>query len=87
MRRKMTQTFSAVLESKNQVKNITLSDDIHQKVFFEANLGVLEKVNFTDGLVMEIVGDKGVLRIDLPVETLLKEIGKKHSNAPREDSQ
>lgn len=66
----MIQTFSAVLDSKKQVKNITLSDDIHQKVFFEADIGQLVQVKFTEGLLLEVIGTKGVLRIDLPVETL-----------------
>lgn len=66
----MKQTFSAVLDSKKQIKNITITDDIHQKVFFEADIGQLEQVKFTEGLLLEIVGTKGVLRIDLPIETL-----------------
>jgi hypothetical protein len=72
----MKQTFSAVLDSKKQVKNITLTDDIHQKVFFEADIGQLEEVKFTEGLLLEIIGSKGVLRIDLPLEKLVKEVEK-----------
>ena len=72
----MKQTFSAVLDSKKQVKNITLSDDVNQKVFFEADIGQLEQVKFTEGLLLEIVGKKGVLRIDLPIETLRKVVEK-----------
>ena len=72
----MRQTFSAVLDSKKQVKNITLSDNVNQKVFFEADIGQLEEVKFTEGLLLEVVGTKGVLRIDLPVETLRKIVEK-----------
>ena len=72
----MRQTFSAVLDSKKQVKNITLTDNIHQKVFFEADIGQLEQVKFTEGLLLEVIGTKGVLRIDLPVETLRKIVEK-----------
>ena len=72
----MSQTFSAVLDSKKQVKNITLSDNVNQKVFFEADIGQLEQVKFTEGLLLEVVGTKGVLRIDLPVETLRKVVEK-----------
>ena len=72
----MKQTFSAVLDSKKQVKNITITDDIHQKVFFEADIGQLEQVKFTEGLLLEVVGTNGVLRIDLPVETLRKVVEK-----------
>ncbi len=72
----MRHTFSAVLDSKKQVKNITLTDDVHQKVFFEADIGQLEQVKFTEGLLLEVIGTKGVLRIDLPVETLRKVVEK-----------
>ena len=72
----MRQTFSAVLDSKKQVKNITLSDNVNQKVFFEADIGQLEEVKFTEGLLLEVVGTKGVLRIDLPVERLRKVVEK-----------
>ena len=72
----MRQTFSAVLDSKKQVKNITLSDNVNQKVFFEADIGQLEEVKFTEGLLLEVVGTKGVLRIDLPVEKLRKVVEK-----------
>jgi hypothetical protein len=71
----MKQTFSATLESKEQVKNISLTEDLYQKVFFEADLGKLKQVKFTDGLLLEVVGTKGVLRIDMPVEALRKAIG------------
>ena len=72
----MRQTFSAVLDSKKQVKNIILSDELHQKVFFEADIGHLVQVKFTEGLLLEIVGTKGVLRIDLPIEVLRKAVEK-----------
>ena len=74
-KRPMKQTFSATLDSKEQVKNISLTEDIYQKVFFEADLGKLKQVKFTDGLLLEVVGTKGVLRIDMPVEALRKAIG------------
>jgi hypothetical protein len=72
----LRQTFSVVLDSKQQVKNIILSDEIHQKVFLEADIGQLEKVKFTEGIVLEVVGTKGVLRIDLPIEVLRKAVEK-----------
>ncbi len=66
-----------MLDSKKQVKNITLTDDINQKVFFEADIGQLEQVKFTEGLLLEIIGTNGVLRIDLPEETMRKLLKKK----------
>ena len=72
----MKQSFSAVLDSKTQVKNITLTEDKHQKVFLEANIGELKHVKFTEGLLLEIIGSEGVLRIDLPLEELVKALAK-----------
>jgi hypothetical protein len=72
----LRQTFSVVLDSKQQVKNIILSEELHQKVFLEADIGQLEKVKFTEGIVLEVVGTKGVLRIDLPIEVLRKAVEK-----------
>ena len=46
------------------------------EVFFEADIGQLEQVKFTEGLLLEVIGTKGVLRIDLPVETLRKVVEK-----------
>jgi hypothetical protein len=73
----MKQTFSAVLDSKKQVKNMTLSDDPNQKVFFEADIGQLEHVCCTEGQLLEVIGTKGVLRIDLPLETIRKLVDEK----------
>ncbi len=70
----MKQTFSATLDSKKQIKNISLTEDLYQKVFFEADLGKLVQVKFTEGLLLEVVGTKGVLRIDMPIEALRKAI-------------
>jgi len=70
----MKQTFSATLDSKEQIKNISLTEDLYQKVFIEADLGKLKQVKLTEGLLLEIVGSKGVLRIDMPVEALKKAI-------------
>ena len=72
----MIQSFSAVLDSKKQVKSIMLTEDKHQKVFLEANIGQLEQVKFTEGLLLEIIGSEGVLRIDLPLEALVQAVAK-----------
>ena len=72
----MKQSFSAVLDSKNQVKNITITEDKHQKVFLEAYIGQLMEIKFTEGLLLEIIGSEGILRIDLPLEALVKAVSK-----------
>ena len=70
----MKQTFSVTLDSKEQLKNVSLTEDLYQKVFIEADLGILKQVKFTEGLLLEIIGTKGVLRIDMPEELIRKAI-------------
>ena len=76
----MSHTFSAVLDSKKQVKNIILSGELNQKVFFEADIGQLVQVKFAEGIVLEVIGTTGVLRIDLPIEVLLKAVEKQRGS-------
>ncbi len=57
--------FSIELESKANLKNITLSNGGHENVLIEGTIGQLKHAAFTDGVVLEVVCDKGVLRINL----------------------
>ena len=64
--------FSIELESKASLKNATLaSSDGNEGVLIEGTVGRLKRVGFVDDVVLEVVGNKGVLRINLKE----KEIG------------
>ena len=57
--------FSIELESKANLKNVTLSNGSHENVLIEGIIGQLKHATFTDGVVLEVVCDKGILRINL----------------------
>jgi hypothetical protein len=57
--------FTVEMKSKSHVKNISISDEAHDRVLFEGNLGELKKISLAEGDVLELVGVNGVLRVDL----------------------
>ena len=66
--------FSVELNSKVSLKNVTLSNGNHENVLVEGTIGELQRAEFSEGIVLEVVGDKGILRINLtPDEIRQKE--------------
>ncbi len=61
----MEHTFTVEMRSKSHVKSISISDEAHDRVLFEGNLGELTKISLAEGDVLELVGVNGVLRVDL----------------------
>ncbi len=58
--------FSIELRSKANLKNVTLNNGgTHENVLIEGSIGQLHHATFVDGVVLEVVCDKGVLRINL----------------------
>ena len=53
------------LKSKVNLKNITITNGGHENVLVEGTIGNLQHAVFNDDLVLEVIGDKGVLRINL----------------------
>ena len=66
--------FSIEMESKRHVKNISISDEAHDRVLFEGNIGELEELSMVDERVLEIRGSNGLLRVDVTVGELDKMI-------------
>ena len=58
-------SFSIELNSKVNIKNITLNNDSHENAVIEGTIGELEHAEFVEDMVLEILGKKGVLRIDI----------------------
>ncbi len=65
--------FSVVLNSKSCLKNASLADDNHESILVEGTIGELLHAEFTEGVVLEVVGDKGVLRINLSQKEIKSE--------------
>jgi len=68
----MGNVFSVEMKSKSHVKNITISDEAHDRVLFEGDLGELEEVAFIGGSMLEVRGSNGVLRVELGEEKTRK---------------
>ena len=69
---KIEHAFSIVMNSKEHVRSITLNDKNRGCVMFEGALGELEEINMVDGVMIEIRGTYGILRIDLTESELLR---------------
>ncbi|MGD0646201.1 MAG: hypothetical protein ABSA75_14965 [Candidatus Bathyarchaeia archaeon] len=67
-------SFSVELKSKANLKNITLNNDIQENAVIEGTIGKLEHAGFVEDMVLEVMGRKGVLRIDIS-ETEIKRKG------------
>ena len=65
-------TFSVEMRSKSHVKSISISDEAHDRVLFEGNLGELLELSFAEGGVLEFMGVNGVLRVAVTEEQLRK---------------
>lgn len=70
--RRVEHSFSVEMRSKRYVKSISISDEAHDRVLFEGNLGELVELSLVEGDVLEFIGVNGVLRIDLTEERLRK---------------
>jgi hypothetical protein len=55
---------SIELKSRKYVKNLTLLDENEGNVLFEGFLGKLKTLRFTEGIMLEIEGTNGNLRMD-----------------------
>ena len=56
--------------SKRHVRNISISDQAHDRVLFDGDLGRLLEVSIIECSALEIVGEYGVLRIEIDEDVL-----------------
>ena len=70
--KRMEHSFSVDMKSKKHVKSISISDEAHDRVLFEGNLGELLELSLVEGDVLELIGVNGVLRVELAMEQLRK---------------
>jgi hypothetical protein len=62
--------FSVELKSKVNLKNVTLTNEGQENVLIEGSIGELQRAEFSEGIILEVVGDKGVLRINLSMDDI-----------------
>jgi hypothetical protein len=57
--------FSVELKSKAHLKNVTLTNGTADNALIEGTLGELVEATIAEDVVLEVVGTKGTLRINL----------------------
>jgi hypothetical protein len=63
------------MASKTYVKSLIVSDELTGRVLFDADIGNLIGLSLVDGIVLEVRGVNGTLRVDLwenEIEAMLK---------------
>jgi hypothetical protein len=68
--KRLSHMFSIELKSKDFVKSLAVPNDTEDKVLIEGFLGELKELAITEGLMLEIKGTNGILRMDLKEEEL-----------------
>ena len=71
-KRSKERAFSIELKSKAHLKNITMTSGSPESVVIEGILGELERAGFEEGIILEVVGKNGVLRIDIGEDEIKK---------------
>ena len=77
MKNMIRHSFSVEMVSKNSVHKISLGDEIENGVFFEGELGELVEIELLEGILLQIIGENGAIRIDLTEKELTSELSKK----------
>ena len=65
MERKKERVFSVELQSKKHLKTVSLTNGTANSVLLEGNIGELVQATFKEGLILEVIGKNGILRVDL----------------------
>lgn len=67
---KKGRVFTVELKSRAALKSASLGNGKQEGVLIEGTLGTLTSAGFLDGVVLEVVGTEGVLRLDLLSEEI-----------------
>ena len=65
MEREKNRVFSIELQSKKHLKSISLTNGMADDVLLEGTMGELVQASFKEGVILEVKGKNGTLRIDL----------------------
>jgi hypothetical protein len=63
--RNSERSFTVELKSKAHLRSIAVTNAQSEGVLIEGALGELQQVRFVDGVILEVVGANGVLRLDI----------------------
>ena len=73
--------FSVEMRSKEYVRRVSVSDNARDAVIFEGFLGEIEEMGIVEGVILEIRGTNGTIRIDISERDLKKIFNKKKTAA------
>ena len=75
MQNNRQRVFSIELESKKDLKNVTITNCSSDAVLLEGTLGELVDATFKKDGILEVIGKNGALRIDLGVNEISSSTG------------
>ena len=64
--------FSVELKSKSDLKNVAFTNGSSDSVLLEGTIGELIEAKFAEGIILEVIGNNGVLRVDLGEKEIQK---------------
>jgi hypothetical protein len=64
--------FTVELASQQALRKVSVGNEKEPGVLIEGSLGPLKSVSFRDGVVLEVAGVNGTLRIDLLEEEVVR---------------
>jgi hypothetical protein len=65
-------SFSIELNNKQNLKNISLTNDSQENVLIEGNLGELKIARWVSEDILEVAGSVGVLRVNIAKQEILE---------------
>ncbi|MCW4034819.1 MAG: hypothetical protein NWF03_05595 [Candidatus Bathyarchaeota archaeon] len=69
--------FSVELKSKTNIKNVTMTNGTNENVLVEGTIGTLVGAGFEENVILQVVGTKGTLRLDLSADEIKKKTEKR----------
>jgi hypothetical protein len=70
--------FSVELDKREHVKRFSILDDSGNRVLFEGFLGDLKEISLVEGLMLEVRGSNGIIRMELTEDELRRALAGKH---------
>jgi hypothetical protein len=78
-------SFSIEMKSERCVRKMSFLDKENGKVFFEGFLGKLENVAMVEGVMLEIEGRNGILKLDITQQEMEKCLVRKKANGGEQE--
>ena len=72
--------FSVEIDSKKHLRNVSISNNSHERVLIEGFLGDFSEIEMIENALIWFKGANGVLRIDLSKDELRQKLSVKKEN-------